>query len=232
MGGCVRSIASKAGIAGDHGGPLAAIRRERRLLGELIISAVALALAANLVSQWVSDTVGHTASLIVGIGALAIVLAAVWLTRSRKGDEAFEGYVLVAESRSRPVAVPRYRMAEEVARRICLSAEAHPDIERRWQEHPDEILREAVETFALSQLSAVSEQVFPRTGEDRGVEVIGRPGLRETTADNEVLDRLTNPELLPPIDMGDFEGELVALVTGGGTTFERLTVTLPRGSTL
>ncbi|MDQ4144163.1 MAG: YbjN domain-containing protein [Actinomycetota bacterium] len=217
----------------DTSGPLAAIRRERRQFGELILSAVALAVGANLVSEWLSGTVGHAPALAIGLTLCVLILSVVLFTRPRRRDETLEGYVVVAEARGRPVPVPRYEMAEDVARQLQHFIDTAPEVGERWRESREAVIGEAVEAFALTLLSRQSDESFRRSVTDPRIQTMGRDELSEVLASNHILNLLTDPELLPPIDTGAVEGEVVALIVpGGATAYEQLRIRLPRGSTL
>jgi hypothetical protein len=218
--------------ATDASGPLAALRNERRQLAELVLSAVALALGANLVSQWMTDTVGDALSLAIGLVICVAILSVFAFTRPRRRDVSIEGYVVLAESRGRPVPIPRYDMAEAVAGQISHFIDTRPAIAQAWQRDRDEVIRQAVETHALTLLSYQADESFRSSHSDPRVQTLHRDDLSEILEGNQILDQLTDPEGLPPIDMGDVEGELVALVVAGSTAYRQLEIRMPRGSTL
>ena len=130
--------------------------------------------------------------------------------------------------------VPRYKLADRVARQVTLFDQNTVEAAVRWRETPAALIRDATEALCLQALSDAYTGK-PRDGESDGATdsdaTATRQELEDVMEDNLLLDLLMDPDLFE-VDTESVEAEYAALRVGTTLGFEPLKLRLPKGAEL
>lgn len=216
-------------------GPLASFRATRGELWFFLLGAVALAFGVNLVSDAAGNKLSGSAALAVGIPVCMVAVTLLVLSRERRRRASYCGWVLAGYDQKGNVdflaPVPRYELADQVARQTTLFTSYVAEAAMRWRDRPQSLIRDATESLCLQALGDALEDTLRRDSFERDIVTVTREELGDVFQGNLVLDLISDPDLFP-VDASSLEGEYEALVFGGTVGYQRMHLSLPRGSRL
>lgn len=181
---------------------------------QLLGVALLLGIGVNLVSGWVTTAIGPTVSAWIGLVVVAGVVLAIVITQLKGLREtvSFGGVVAIYENQV--VSIPRYGLAEDLARVMKAVTGENAALAKQWNEEPlvlprvegeaaknhnnfdgagATLLREALEYVYLEKLSTHLDGYFSNGPLANLVREHLRADLLPLLPDNRVLDVLSSP---------------------------------------
>jgi hypothetical protein len=220
-------------------GALASLRATRGELWLFLLGGTLLAFAVNLVSDAVGNLLpSHGLALGVGLGCVLLGVVLLFLSRDRNRRASYEGWVLCDKPETEVpgvlTPVPRYKLADRVARQVTLFDRNTVEAADRWREKPRKLIQDATEALCLQALGEAYASKS-RDGECMGATdsdaTATREELRDVLKDNLLLDLLMDPDLFE-VDTESVEAEYAALRVGSTLGFEPLKLRLPKEAKL
>ena len=233
--------------------------RERASFIELLVVAVLLALAINLLAgalpnllAWPSAGMASL-SAILGIVAIALLFRRVYSQLAYR--RVFDGFFVYDMRDHHIINVPRYDFAEELYSYFRGAFSENPALKSLWDKNPFKpqasdlssfletkpfataLITEALEYFVIHHLSVHMMDYFNTRGLEKKLQIFQRHHVPEVLLNNRFMDLFTRPleERVPfgGIDTAAFGprfGPTVAARGYGGAIYDRFELVLPAGS--
>jgi hypothetical protein len=215
---CEKGVSIATQMKGKPTGLLADALRERASLAELLVVAVLLAFAINLLAGALPSLLGWPPwaiallSILLGIGAVTLLVRRVYSQLAYRRE--FEGFFLYDIRENRVISVPRYEFADELSSYLRGAFAENPAFKSFWDEQPlnrggqergtdmprvrpgqtysAALIREAVEYFLIDRASIHIRSYFERGElEEERLQVFQRHDVPGVLLSNRFMELFT-----------------------------------------
>ncbi len=240
----------------SEGGFLADYLNQYVSLGELLLTAILIALGVNIMASGLVNTFTSIASYWFIVIGLVICLASisflfVRIFRSRAQLVVYEGFLVHDMRDNKLIKVPRYRFTEEMNQYFTAAIVENPP--EKWTTEPlkhystimddsedastnegsKQIVREGIEYFLLESLSCHLSEYFNRHAfESDMLYEIKRSDLSENILSNRFLKTISKPMERRWTFMGHKDNDSICASYDDGAMYRKFDLLMPAGTSI